>query len=39
MSGGDGVLCKKKIIKYCEFIIIRGIPIFVDFVGTGKPRI
>ena len=23
---------------YCEFINIRWIPIFVDFVGTGEPR-
>ena len=25
--------------EYCGFIIIRWIPIFVDFVGTGEPRI
>ena len=44
-----GISCGKLLIfsnitftisfDYCGFIIIRGIPIFVDFVGTGKPRI
>ena len=24
---------------YCEYIFIRGIPIFVVFVGASKPRI
>ena len=27
------------ILTYCEFIFIRGIPIFVAFVGASKPRI
>lgn len=24
-------------IRYCEFIIIRDIPIFIDFVDSIKP--
>ena len=31
--------CKISKIYYCEFIIIRGILIFVDFVYIAKPRI
>jgi citrate lyase synthetase len=44
-----GISCGKLLIfsnitftisfDYCGFIIIRGIPIFVNFMGTGKPRI
>lgn len=26
-------------VVYCQFIIIRGISIFVDFVGIGNRRI
>jgi multisubunit Na+/H+ antiporter MnhF subunit len=31
--------CKISKIYYCEFIIIRGILIFVDFVYIAKARI
>ena len=31
--------CKMSKIYYCEFIIIRGILIFVDFVYIAKARI
>jgi len=31
--------CKISKIDYCEFIIVRGILIFVDFVYIAKARI
>ena len=28
-----------KVLDYCEFIIIRCIPVFMFFVGTGEQQI